>query len=71
MNNAPPEPETFVSLYRRAFADYGTQALWNMHAIEHPTPADALAITRALRTHGGMEGRRLAEQIESVCRAPH
>lgn len=61
----------FVSLYRRAFAEYGTQALWNMRPIEEPTPADALAITRALRTHGGMTGRRLAEQIESVCRAPY
>ena len=60
-----------VSLYRRAFAEYGTQALWNMRPLEQPTRADALAITRALRTHGGMTGRRLAEQIESVCRAPY
>lgn len=58
-------------LYRRAFAEYGAQALWNMRPIEEPTPADALAITRALRTHGGMTGRRLAEQIESVCRASY
>lgn len=71
MNDTPPKPETFASLYRRAFADYGTQALWNMRPIDDPTPADALAITKALRTHGGMEGRRLAEQIEKVCRAPH
>ena len=71
MNDTPPEPEDFVTLYRRAFAEYGTQALWNMRPIEDPTPADALAITKALRTHGGMEGRRLAEQIERVCRAPH
>jgi hypothetical protein len=70
MNDAPPEPETFASLYLRAFAEYGTQALWNMRPIEDPAPADALAITKALRTHGGMEGRRLAEQIERVCRAP-
>jgi hypothetical protein len=35
--------------------------------MENPTPADALAITKALRTHGGMEGRRLAEQIEELC----
>ena len=69
--NAPPRSETFVSLYRRAFVEYGTKALWNMRPIEDPTPADALAITKALRTHGGMEGRRLAEQIERVCRAPH
>ena len=53
---------------RRTFAEYGTQALWNMRSIEDPTPADALAITKALRTHGGMEGRRLAERIEMVCR---
>jgi hypothetical protein len=71
MNDTLSEPEDFVSLYRRAFAVYGTQALWNMRPIEDPTPADALAITKALRTHGGMEGRRLAERIESLCRAPH
>ncbi len=66
-----PEPANFARLYRRAFAEYGTQALWNMQPIEDPTPADALAITKALRTHGGMQGRRLAEQIERICRAPH
>jgi hypothetical protein len=71
MTDTPPTPEDFATLYRRAFADYGTKALWNMQPIEDPTPADALAITKALRTHGGMEGRRLAEQIEGVCRAPH
>jgi hypothetical protein len=71
MNDQTTEPQDFVNLYRRAFSDFGTQALWNMRAIENPTPADALAITRALRTHGGMDGRRLAEQIESLCRAPH
>lgn len=57
------------TLYRRAFAIYGSVALWNLHPVESPTPADSLAITRALRTHGGMSGRRLAEEIESLCRA--
>ena len=71
MNDETQKPGDFGSLYRRAFAEYGTQALWNMRPIEDPTPADALAITRALRTHGGMDGRRLAEQIERLCRAPH
>jgi hypothetical protein len=72
MHDMQPEPgDNFANLYRRAFAQYRTQALWNMRPIEDPTPADALAITKALRTHGGMEGRRLAEQIERVCRAPH
>jgi hypothetical protein len=40
-----------------------------MRLVDDPTPADGLATTRALRTHGGMEGRRLAEQIESPCHA--
>jgi len=61
------QQDDFVSLYRRAFKEYGARALWNMRALDDPTPADALAITRALRTHGGMEGRRLAERIERLC----
>ena len=71
MTERRPEPDDFVTLYRRAFAEYGTQALWNMRPIDDPTPADALAITKALRTHGGMVGRRLAERIENLCHAPH
>jgi len=47
----------------------GTRALWNMRPVEVPTPADALAITKALRTHGRMDGRRLTERIEELCRA--
>jgi hypothetical protein len=69
MVNAPNLEVT--RLYRRAFAEYGTEALWNLRPLDEPSPADALAITKALRTHGGMAGRRLAEQIESLCRAPH
>lgn len=64
-------PADIQALYRRAFADYGPVALWNMRPVEDPSPEDALAITRALRTHGGMEGRRLAEEIERLCRAAH
>jgi hypothetical protein len=72
VNVTEPEPSgDFVSLYRRAFAEYGPRALWNMRPIDDPTPADALAITKALRTHGGMEGRRLAENIERLCRAAY
>jgi hypothetical protein len=56
-------------LYRQAFAEYGAVALWNLRPVEHPTPGAALAITSALRTHGAMEGRRLAEHIERLCRA--
>lgn len=58
------------NLYRQAFAEFGALALWSLRPVEQPTKADALAITRALRTHGTMAGRRLAEQIERLCRAP-
>jgi hypothetical protein len=71
MTTELPPSEDIVSLYRRAFAEYGGRALWNMRPIDDPTPADALAITKALRTYGGMEGRRLAESIERLCRAAH
>lgn len=70
MTNPAAETDDLVTLYRRAFKDYGSRALWNMRPVERPSPADALAITKALRTHGGMDGRRLAEQIERLCRAP-
>lgn len=71
MKDQTTEPTDLTGLYRLAFSVYGTRTLWNMRTIEDPTPADAMAITKALRTHGGMEGRGLAERIERVCRAPH
>jgi hypothetical protein len=67
--------QELVNLYERAFRDFGTRALWNMQPVREPGPADALAITRALRTHAGIDGRRLAEKlaekIEELCRAAH
>ena len=69
MSTDAPQPEDLASLYRRAFAEYGARALWNMRPVMAPTPADALAITKALRTHGRIDGRRLAERIEELCRA--
>ena len=59
------------ALYQQAFRDFGSVALWNMRPTQKPTPADALAITAALRTYGSMDGRRLAERIETLCRATH
>jgi len=63
------KPPDFVTLYRRAFAEYGALALWNMRSFDAPTPEDALVVARALRIEGKLGARRLAEQIEQVCRA--
>jgi hypothetical protein len=63
--------QDLVALCRRAFIEFGAQALWNKRPIDQPTPADALVIARALRIEGDLEARRLAEQIEQACRAAH
>lgn len=71
MRVTPPEPkDNLVNLYRRAFSQYGTQALWNKRMLEEPTQEDALVIARALRIEGDREARKLAEQIEKACNAP-
>ena len=68
MSTTTPEtPADFVSLYHRAFVEYGTHALWNKRMLERPTPDDALVIARALRREGDRTARRLAEQIEQAC----
>jgi hypothetical protein len=69
MNNTSSIPEDFAALYRRAFAEYGAQALWNKRLLDEPTPEDALVIARALRIEGDRGARKLAEEIEKVCRA--
>ena len=69
MENATQSTPELQALYRQAFAQFRTRALWNVQPQEHPTPGAALAITPALRQHGAMEGRRLAEEIERLCRA--
>jgi len=66
-----PLQEDFVSLYRRAFSEFGASALWSSRAVSDPTPEDALAITHSLRVEGDLRARRLAELIEEACRAPH
>ena len=63
------EPADFTALYRRAFTEYGTRALWNKRLLEAPGPEDALVVARALRIEGDREARRLAERIEQACRA--
>lgn len=69
MTDPVPEPMDFATLYRHAFAQYGTQALWNKRMLEEPTQEDALVVARALRIEGDREARKLAEQIEKACRA--
>lgn len=69
MNDQATEAVRFISLYRRAFAEYGTQALWNKRLLDAPTQEDALVVARALRIEGDCGARRLAEQIEQACRA--
>jgi hypothetical protein len=60
-----------ATLCRQAFHDFGSVVLWSMCPVKEPTRADALAITPALRTHGRMDVRRLAERLEAICRADH
>jgi hypothetical protein len=64
-----PAPSDIVLLYRQAFAEYGTRALWNWRKIEQPTITQALAIAESLRTEGNLKARSLATQIERACRA--
>jgi hypothetical protein len=49
MRSTEPTPPAFVRLYRQAFAEYGTHALWNKRVREEPTKEDALVIARALK----------------------
>jgi len=57
------------SLYNRAFAEFGTSALWNLRQLKDPTPRDALAAARQLRVEGDLDARRLAERLEKSARA--
>ena len=54
-------------LYREAFRDYGSVALWSYRQLDRPTAAAALVVARALRFEGDMT----AERIETLCRADH
>jgi hypothetical protein len=61
----------YLDLYKEAFEKYRAHALWFMRSFEKPTPADALAVARALRVEGYLPARRLAELIEQACHAAH
>lgn len=64
-----PAPELVASLYRRAFQEFGAQALWDRKPSEHPTITQALVVAERLRREGSMKSRSLAVQIEEACRA--
>jgi len=65
------QSEQIVALYRRAFAEYKSQALWSTRAFDEPTAEDALIVARDLRLEGDLRARALAEEIERVCGAAH
>jgi hypothetical protein len=62
-------PEAVVRLYRQAFAQFGTRALWNWRNMEHPTITQALAVADSLKSEGDLKARVLAIEIERACRA--
>ena len=64
-----PAPAAVVSLYRRAFEEFGVRALWSRTPSAHPTIAQALVIAQGLRVEGDMRARPLAALIEEACRA--
>ena len=64
-----PAPEAVVSLYRRAFREYGVAALWSRREGAEPTIAQALVIADSLRKEGDLRARALAAEIEPACRA--
>jgi hypothetical protein len=64
-----PAPEDVVRLYRRAFSEFGGKALWSSRELPKPSLAAALAITESLRVEGDLDARKIAEQIEELCRA--
>jgi hypothetical protein len=69
MNKPRPSHLVLKGLYRRAFDEFGAAALWNSAQLSDPSPADALAIARALRIEGDLNARRLAEEIEAAAHA--
>ena len=64
-----PAPAEILLLYRQAFQDFGTQALWSRRPGDAPTIAQALVVAEALRREGDMQARKLAVRIEEACRA--
>ena len=64
-----PAPDDIVALYRRAFAEFGTAALWSRMPSAQPTITQALVIAESLRREGNLAASPLAVAIEEACRA--
>ena len=64
-----PAPAEVARLYRQAFREFGTPALWSRRPSEAPTIAQALVIAVSLRREGNLNSRALAAAIERACRA--
>ncbi|HWG07312.1 MAG TPA: hypothetical protein VG271_20090 [Beijerinckiaceae bacterium] len=69
LGSGKPAPGEIVRLYRQAFDEYGSRALWSLRRLDRPTITQALAISESLRRAGNLEARALAVQIERACRA--
>jgi hypothetical protein len=63
-----PAQAEVARLYRQAFSEFGALALWSRRPSEHPTIAQALVVSDALRREGTMLARPLAARIEEACR---
>ena len=62
-------PADVARLYRRAFREFGAQALWSRRPSARPTITQALVVADALRREGDLRSRALAIEIERACRA--
>ena len=67
LGSCRPAPIDILRLYRQAFSEYGTRALWNWRQIEQPAITQALAVADSLRSEGNLQARWLAVQIEQAC----
>src|SRR5260370_16497490 len=52
-----PAPADVARLYRQAFREFGTQALWSRRPSETPTIAQALVVAEGLRREGNLNSR--------------
>lgn len=68
-SHAASADQDWPALYRRAFAEFGGRALWNVRELDKPTPRDALAVARQLRIEGNLNARALAERLERIAGA--